>query len=185
LPGSDQSSLLGAALFYACGMRWPVVPLAHPAHPGEAVQAGPSKDAATLSTWWARIPYNVGLPAGCAFDVLDVPVGIGAAALSVLRATGDLTGPVLNVGDRYQFLVRTGASIEVFGTLDDAGVSPSELKLRYRGRGDVLVAPPSTLPHTTAHWVIEPDLARPQLPDALAVLPELVRAGLHTVRVNS
>jgi hypothetical protein len=189
-------------------MRWPVIPLAHPmprqplttgygcscgqraclqpgAHPIEAAQTGPSRDAATLSTWWARAPYNIGLPTGCALDVLDVPVGIGAVALGILRATGSTAGPVLNVGDRYQFLVRAGASIEVRATLDDAGLSASELRLRYRGSGDVLVAPPSTLPHTTTHWVIEPDLAKPELPDALAVLPELVRAGLRTVRVRS
>lgn len=208
LPGSDQSSLLGAALFYACGMRWPVIPLAHPvprqplatgygcscgqracllpcAHPSKDAAAGPSRDAATLSTWWEWAPYNVGLPTGYAADVLDVPVGIGAAALRILRVAGPAVGPVLNVRDRYQFLVRPGASVEVYATLEDAGLSPSELKLRYLGSGDILVAPPSTLPHTSTHWVIEPDLARPELPDALAVLPELMRAGRHTVRVSS
>ncbi|AHH97352.1 bifunctional DNA primase/polymerase [Kutzneria viridogrisea] len=207
-PEYSRSTLLGAALFYARGMGWPVIPLTHlvlrhslvtgcscgqitcarpSSHP---VDVGASREADTLSEWWSRAPYNLGLPTGQFVDALEVSAEAGAAVLRSLRTEGVALGPVLGLADRYQFLVKPGASISVYGALKALGQSAPQLKLRYLGLGDLLVAPPSMLPDQSVRWVVEPDLALRELPDALTLLPVLVRAassrhGDDTVRAFS
>jgi hypothetical protein len=194
-PESSQSTLLGAALFYARGMGWPVLPLTHRvpgrspvmgcscgligcalsrAHP---VDARASDELGTLMRWWNKEPYNVGIPTGRFVDALEVPAAVGAAVANSVHAASTDLGPVLAFGDRYQFLIRPGASIPVYGALRALGRPAAQFQLRYLGIGDLLVAPPSMLSEQAAHWVREPDLTMRDLPDALSVLLLLAQAA--------
>ncbi len=93
---------------------------------------------AEVRRWWRRWPAaNVGLATGLRFDVLDVDGPQGVAALRALsgRDPGDHAGPVARTGGGgWHLLFRpTGLGNRV-------GLRPG---LDWRGRGGLIVAPPS------------------------------------------
>lgn len=187
---ASRSTLLGAALFYARGMGWPVLPLTRLgrrrspvtgcscelscAHP---IDVCASDELETLTKWWTTEAYNVGVPTGRFVAALEVPASVGAAVPGSVHGASTDIGPVLALGDRYQFLIRPGASISVYGVLKALRQSAPQLQLRHLGIGDLLVMPPSRLPEKAASWVREPDLTRRKLPDALTVLSLLAQAA--------
>jgi hypothetical protein len=164
----SQATLLGAALFYARGMGWPVLPLSRLV--SRPVDAHASDEVGTLTRWWTEERYNVGIPTGRFVDALEVSASVGADVNTDI-------GPVLALGDRYQFLIRPSTAISVHSALKALGPTASQLQLRHLGLGDLLVVPPSVLPGQSAHWVREPDLTRRELPDALSVLSALAQAA--------
>jgi hypothetical protein len=125
-------------------------------------------DAAVVGEWWRRWPdANLGLPTGRRFDVLDLDGDQGVEALraTLSIAPTDHRGPVARTGGGGWHLLYapTGLSNRV-GLL--AGVD-------WRGRGGLIVAPPSH--HASGHrytWV------RP-LPATLPTVP----AGLQRLLV--
>ncbi len=93
---------------------------------------------AEVRRWWRRWPAaNVGLLCGAGFDVLDVDGPQGVEALRALfgRGPGEHSGPVARTGGGgWHLLVRpTGLGNRV-------GLRPG---LDWRGRGGLIVAPPS------------------------------------------
>lgn len=193
----DQSTLCGAALFYARCMGWEVTPLTYllgtsacasvcscghsgcgrpGAHRAVGVPNAPSRESRDLIPWWDRRPHNLGIPTGATVDALDVPAGIGAIALRRMWTLDIPLGPVLTSTDRYQFLVRPSSPV-TDGCMGAVRRSPAELDLRYLGVGDLLIAPPSMLPQGCVQWIGEPDAARRDLPDARNLLPILACAA--------
>ena len=69
-------------------------------------------DLDVIESWWeARPEANVILVTGRVFDVLDVPVPAGSAALARMDLTGTAVGPVAALGqDRMLFFVMTRGS---------------------------------------------------------------------------
>ncbi|MFD9941561.1 bifunctional DNA primase/polymerase [Nonomuraea sp. NPDC059022] len=67
-------------------------PGAHPLSPAWHLQA--TTDATQLTRWWQHEPdANVILPTGRVFDVFDVPLAAGLAALTRLDEAGSHSGP--------------------------------------------------------------------------------------------
>ena len=68
-------------------------PGAHPVSPAWQMQA--TVDQKIIRSWWQTRPEaSVILVTGRVFDVLDVPLTAGAAALADMETTGVTTGPV-------------------------------------------------------------------------------------------
>lgn len=205
--GSDQLAL--AALRYAA-LGWPVcagarptnshhratgracscdrigcpAPGAHPLSPAWKLQA--SADPAIVGQWWTTLPRaNVVLATGRAFDVLDVPVKAGIAALTRLSQAGVTPGPVaLSAQDRALFFVASRAALaeddEWWSCHLDClpEVVPAVAGLRWHCRDSYVLAPPSLLSNgLTAKWIIGPGAkSQGPLPDALRLLEFLADA---------
>lgn len=106
-------------------------------------------DADRIRAWWERHPTsNIGLPTGIAFDVIDIDVPKGVAALE-------------KIGDKSSHGLAATSSgglhiyIEPTGRTNGAGIYPG---VDYRGKGGYVVAPPSTLgpAHRTWSWINKP-----------------------------
>jgi hypothetical protein len=132
------------------------------------------KDATTnrarILAWWARHPQaNIGLATGRLFDVLDVDGPEGAQAIRALAATHGLhsTGPLVRTGGGgwHYYLVPTG-----LGNIHPRGLAHVD----WRGRGGLVVAPPSR--HASGHpyhWVDGRDLRTPPGPVPVLLLDRL------------
>jgi Bifunctional DNA primase/polymerase, N-terminal len=156
-------------------------PGAHPVSPTWQMQA--TVDTATIGQWWAARPdAGVILVTGRVFDVLDVPVDVGASALATIERAGITAGPVAAAGTRMLFFVTTrGAPVD-----EDEWWScrldcePENLttqgSLRWHCRDSYVLAPPSAGAGATgpARWIRDP--ADHPLPDALRLLEFLVDA---------
>jgi hypothetical protein len=182
---------LEAALSYARGLGWAVVPgcdqgskgrrcgradcLSAPPHPaGDQLDQPASSDETTIRRWWRRAPQApVLLPTGLRFDVLDIPADAADAALERVWMTGYKLGPVARtVSGRLLLWVRPGARL------------PAELHRRQpwpyaaeglhcHSGGEFVLAPPSN--GTT--WVRPPsEYTQPTLPHCADILPGLVHA---------
>ena len=151
-----------AALAYA-SWGWPVFPLL-PGQKRPATRRG-FKDATTdpdlIGTWWTQRPnYNIGLPTGVAFDVIDIdtPVGVGAYAELIAESSAGL-GPI---GDVHGIVVTANSGLHLYisptGEGNRAGIVPG---IDYRGVGGYVVAPPSTLGERAQgwSWISEPSPA--------------------------
>ncbi|WP_055479043.1 bifunctional DNA primase/polymerase [Sphaerimonospora mesophila] len=146
----------------------------HPLSPAWQLQA--TTDSALLTRWWRQDPEaNVILPTGRVFDVFDVPVTVGTAALAAMDAADFDSGPVAENGDRALFYVATRGAPEDedewWSCHLDAGPATIDATpgLRWHCRDSYVLAPPSTLPDDlTVRWIRPPD-GRP-LPDPLRVL---------------
>ena len=147
--------LLDAALYYA-SLGWPVFPL-KPRTKVPATRNG-FKDATTdadrVRAWWGRHPdANIGLPTGCAFDVIDVDVPEGVPALQrLLQAAVEVHGRVSTASGGVHFYVApTGRG----------NTASPDTGIDYRGAGGYVVAPPSTLgPRVRAWtWAVHPSPA--------------------------
>jgi hypothetical protein len=169
------SDLLDAALRYAAASI-PVMPLHHPSADrgcscrDEAACPSPGKhprllhglhDATcrpqVLRTWWRQWPSaNIGLATGTVLDVCDIDTSAGLGAVLDLLDVVRPAGP----------LVRTGSGWHLWFAASDL---PSRVALLpgvdWRGRGGLVVAPPSM--HATGvpyqfqqQWTAGADLPR-------------------------
>lgn len=134
--------LADSAVWYADQYGWAVFPLI----PGGKTPATPNgfKDATTdtgqIRRWWQQNPnYNIGLPTGGLFDVVDVDVPEGTFSWADLRDSGscpDIHGWVATPSGGWHVYVQpTGIGNKAGWVL---GVD-------FRGAGGYVVAPPSVL----------------------------------------
>lgn len=132
-------ALLQAALWYV-GRGISVFPL----KPGEKVPATRHgfKDATTdpeqVRAWWADTPaYNIGLPTGHMFDVIDIDGPPGYASLLEVRERELIPEQLLG-----KAITPRGCHLYVPATGDGnaAGLWPG---IDYRGKSGYCVAPPS------------------------------------------
>jgi hypothetical protein len=138
-----------------------------------------STSPAQVRGWWQRWPTaNVGLATGRRFDVLDVDGPVGEAALRALAQAGPVPsgGPLARTGGGWHVLLApTGAGNRV-------GLQPG---LDWRGRGGLIVAPPSWHASGAVYRWVRPLTA--ELPEAppglrrLLVPPRTQRATLPAV----
>jgi hypothetical protein len=135
-----------------------------------------STSPAQVRRWWRRWPTaNVGLATGRRFDVLDVDGPLGEAELCALAQAGVVPpgGPLARTGGGWHVLLApTGAGNRV-------GLRPG---LDWRGRGGLIVAPPSAHASGTRYrWVRPLTATLPQAPTGLRRLlapPPTQRATL-------
>ena len=155
-------------------------PGAHPVSPAWQMQA--TVDLNMIQGWWETRPEaNVILATGRVFDVLDVPVAAGSAALGEMEGAGAAVGPVAVLGqDRMLFFVMTrGAPADEDEWwscgLDCEPESVDVAGLRWHCRDSYVAAPPSRFPGgLTACWLRAPQ--EHPLPDALRLLEYLADA---------
>ncbi|SRR6266568_6993352 len=154
-------------------------PGAHPVSPAWQMQA--SVDLSVIQNWWETRPEaNVILVTGRVFDVLDVPVAAGSAALAQMEAAGAAVGPVAVLGqDRMLFFVITRGSPadedEWWSCGLDSEPESVVVGLRWHCRDSYVLAPPSRSADGLAARWLRPPRERP-LPDALRLLEYLVDA---------
>jgi hypothetical protein len=149
-------------------------------------------DPDVVGRWWAAAPEaNVILATGRVFDVLDIPITAGLAALDRMERSGTLPGPVAaTAGDRALFFVATRGAPSVPDewwschldrvpdTLLD-GETTDPAGLRWHCRDSYVLAPPSRHgADLAAYWMRAPD-GQP-LPDALRLLEYLADASEET-----
>ncbi len=154
-------------------------PGAHPVSPAWQMQA--TVDLNVIRGWWQTRPEaNVMLVTGRVFDVLDVPVAAGSAALEQMHATGTAAGPVALAGqDRMLFFVTTRGSPadedEWWSCGLDSEPESVVAGLRWHCRDSYVPAPPSRdASGAAARWLRSPQ--EHPLPDALRLLEYLVDA---------
>jgi hypothetical protein len=154
-------------------------PGAHPTSPAWQMQA--TVDLNTIHSWWETRPEaNVILVTGRVFDVLDVPVAAGSAALERMQAPGTAVGPVALAGqDRMLFFVTTRGSPadedEWWSCGLDSEPESVVAGLRWHCRDSYVPAPPSRdASGAAARWLRSPH--EHPLPDALRLLEYLVDA---------
>jgi Bifunctional DNA primase/polymerase, N-terminal len=154
-------------------------PGAHPVSPAWQMQA--TVDLNVIQSWWETRPEaNVILVTGRVFDVLDVPVATGSAALAQMIAAGTAVGPVAAFGqDRMLFFVLTRGSPadedEWWSCGLDSEPESVVQGLRWHCRDSYVLAPPSRYaPGLAGHW-LRPPQEHP-LPDAVRLLEHLVDA---------
>jgi hypothetical protein len=158
----------------SCGAADCAAPGAHPLDFAGVVPAGATLD--EVGEAWARVPgAAVMLPAGRAFDVLDVAARAGRRALVRLERMGVPLGPVSATPDgRCQFFVAPGAAGELPGLLYRMGWDDAELDLRCLGPGDHVTAPPSDRGGLgPVSWLRPPSLDGAALPEARLLLGTL------------
>jgi Bifunctional DNA primase/polymerase, N-terminal len=126
-----------------------------------------STSPAEVRRWWQRWPAaNVGLVTGARFDVLDLD---GPSGMEALRAALSQRDPIEHPGP----LVRTGGGgwhllYAPTGLGNRVGLVPGA---DWRGRGGVIVAPPSR--HASGRiyrWVHPPAGELPAVPEGLRLL---------------
>ncbi|MFD7918620.1 bifunctional DNA primase/polymerase [Streptomyces sp. NPDC059740] len=142
VPGARSVRSAGT-LTCSCAVPTCLQPGDHPLRYAAAVPGGATAQEA--EALWSQTPdAAVLLPAGRAFDVLDVPEAPGRAALCRLERMALPPGPVaLTPTGRVRFLVAPGAVEGLAGLLYRMGWDGAELDLRPLGRGDHVMAPPS------------------------------------------
>jgi hypothetical protein len=154
-------------------------PGAHPVSPAWQMQA--TVDLNVIQSWWETRPEaNVILVTGRVFDVLDVPVAAGSAALGQMTAAGRAVGPVAVLGqDRMLFFVLTRGSPadedEWWSCGLDSEPESVVQGLRWHCRDSYVLAPPSRYALGLAARWLQPPQEHP-LPDAVRLLEYLVDA---------
>jgi hypothetical protein len=181
VPQQRGSGETGSGRACSCDRVGCPAPGAHPLSPAWQRQA--TTDVAIVGHWWAEQPLaSILLVTGRSFDVLDVPVAAGMAALRQLERSGITPPPVaVSAWDRALFFVMTraaeGDDDEWWSChLDcEPDVLPEIAGLRWHCRDSYVVAPPSRLSNgTAARWLAEPGTA--PLPDSLRLLEVLADA---------
>ncbi|HEX5565729.1 MAG TPA: bifunctional DNA primase/polymerase [Streptomyces sp.] len=144
--------------------------------------------------WAVRPGVPSVLPCGTAFDVVSVPALFGRRVLDRLRAAGPGTGPAALHGGRMLLFAVPGTaqrlpallrwrewsgSPSAAGSVPGPGAETIPPLLCY-GLGDA-VAVPSPVPAgdarpSSTRWLVAPDVRRPWLPGAEALLWACVRA---------
>jgi len=199
LAGLGELSCAQAAQVYAA-LGFPVVPI-HTARPDgrsctcpDSTCSDPGKhprlrdwkrltstDAAVVGGWWRRWPdANPGLVTGRRFDVLDLDGDQGVEALCALLSITPLghPGPVARTGGGGWHLLYAST-----GLGNRVGLLPG---MDWRGRGGLIVAPPSR--HASGHrytWVRPLTATLPEVPAGLRRLlapPPAARTTLPPAR---
>ena len=154
-------------------------PGAHPVSPAWQMQA--TVDEKIIQGWWETRPEaSVILVTGRVFDVLDVPLAAGAAALAEMETAGLAVGPVAVVdpGRMLFFVVTRGAPAdedEWWSCGLDCEPESVVEGLRWHCRDSYVLAPPSRPgPGPGARWLRAP--GEHPLPDAVRLLEYLVDA---------
>jgi len=142
---TSRSELHEAARAYA-EQGWPVFPL-RPRDKRPATDNGfhdATTDVTQVDRWWGANPrYNIGLPTGHAFDVLDLD---GETALTRARAFPGFPpgyrhpGPVSLTGRGWHLLFAPT------GRKNGADLLGDQSKIDFRGAGGYIAAPPSIHP---------------------------------------
>src|SRR5580704_18084324 len=204
---AERQAPLGDVAAQYASMGWPVCLGAHPslgkraarepghacscdrvgcpapgAHPVSAAwQMQATVDLSVIQSWWETRPEaNVILVTGRVFDVLDVPVAAGSAALEQMQAAGTAVGPVALAGqDRMLFFVTTRGSPadedEWWTSGLDCEPESVVAGLRWHCRDSYVLAPPSRDASGAAARWLRPPQEYP-LPDALRLLEYIVDA---------
>ena len=181
----DRTRLRRVALRYA-EHRWPVIPGAYvaghrflcgrPACP--TVSCHPALDdwervgtaePGQVVGWWRHSPHSILFATGLAFDVLDLPAGLGERAMGAARLGALPAGPVaVTPTGRWMFLVRPGEPLHP--DLDEC------VDVVHHGRGSWIPAPPTRTPHGRVRWAVTPEQVQWRLPGAYAVQEVLAYA---------
>lgn len=148
----SEHPLLEAALWYGCqGIA--VFPL-RPNDKRPATTRGfhdASTDIAVIGAWWAACPeYNIGLPTGGTFDVIDVDPPVGPDSLAELESAGlvpEVIARVATPRGEHVYIRATG----------DGCTTALRPGVDYRGRGGYVVGAPSVIEAgawtiTAANW---------------------------------
>ena len=145
--------LADSARYYATHYRWPVFPL-KPGGKQPATTHGlkdATTDLATVGRWWNTNPnYNIGIPTGIHFDVIDIDTPFGPQSWAELpdNHRPRILGETLTANAGAHLLIAPT------GRPNRVGVRPG---IDYRGRGGYIVAPPSQIDHTRRWtWIIKP-----------------------------
>lgn len=146
--------LLEAALRYAA-WGWPVFPL-QPCAKRPATKHG-FKDATTepdrIRAWWAEADYNIGLPTGHLFDVIDIDPPAGAISLARMLEVEDSRTGIGPIPDVHGQVATASGGIHFYIPATDHGNAAGMLPgIDYRGVGGYVVAPPSTLGERGRSW---------------------------------
>ena len=144
-------ALRDAALWYATALGWPVFPCA----PGEKRPAtahgfkNATTNAEQINKWWKVNPmYNIGLPTGSEFDVIDVDGPEGLLAFGPFLDSDQFNILALALTPRGRHYLVPPA-----GERNKTNLLP---QVDYRGEGGYIVAPPSITPSGTYRWSIPP-----------------------------
>lgn len=149
IDAAERPTLRGSALYYSQSLGWPVFPLK--AGSKEPATLKGFKDATTnrrrIETWWNGNPnYNIGLPTGHAFDVIDVDPAHGGwqslAQLDESDVLPDIHGRVATAGGDDRLC---GVHLYIAPTGDKNGTNLMP-GIDYRGFGGYVVGAPSRLP---------------------------------------
>lgn len=142
---------LGSVALWYAENGWPVFPL-QPGRKEPATRNG-FKDATTdidqIKQWWGRdSDYNIGLPTGESFDVIDVDGELGMTSFVNLPegAVPDVHGKVSTPRGFHLYVLPEGKG-------NRAGVRPG---IDFRGAGGYVVAPPSRVDFKRYSWVMNP-----------------------------
>ncbi|ASZ74210.1 DNA primase/polymerase [Mycobacterium phage Squint] len=147
----------------AVGDKLPAIPTAHPKGDplrgvckGECGKFGhglydATTDPAQIRKWWGEAEYNIGIPTGHAFDVIDID---GAKGYQSLLELGDDVFPPIH-GKVSTVREDSGEHWYVLPTGDGnrAGVRPG---IDYRGAGGYVCVPPSRVGDKQYAWIIKP-----------------------------
>ncbi|MCF6523292.1 bifunctional DNA primase/polymerase [Streptomyces sp. JJ36] len=159
----------------SCGAERCAAPGAHPLDGAREIPPGATVDDA-VAAWTATPGAALLLPAGRAFDVLEVSESAGRRALVRLERMGLPLGPVaLTPHGRVWFLVAPGAARELPQLLYRMGWDDTGLDLHCLGEGDHITAPPSDLGGLgPVRWLRGPALdGAPRPPEARLLLGTL------------
>ncbi|MEV8309049.1 bifunctional DNA primase/polymerase [Streptomyces flavidovirens] len=171
----------------------------HPTTPAQVTPAGAAWLASattyprsTLSLWEAR-PTDPGvLPCGSVFDLVSVPAVFGRRMLDRLWADGPGSGPVATHRGRMLLFTSPGTAQRLPSLLaweewgrTGSAAEPSRIAaappVLCHGSGDAVTVPPLSAPDAPAgagpRWLVAPDVRRPWLPGAEAMLWACVRAA--------
>lgn len=136
---------------------------------------------------WAVRPTSPGvLPCGVLFDVVSAPVVTGRAMVEHLWSSGPGSGPVATHRDRVLLFAAPGTAGrlrrllswgEWSGDRGDEHGAETIPRLLCLGHGDTVTVPgPAVGGATGSRWLVAPEVRRPWLPPAEALL----RAYLST-----
>lgn len=146
-----KSVSLGASALWYAKRGWPVFPLA-PNTKQPATKNG-FKNATTdldqVRKWWTKNAwYNIGLPTGIKFDVIDIDGPEGIESLRTLEegVIPEIHGKVSTPRGFHLYVLPTGHG-------NRAGVATG---IDYRGEGGYVVGAPSRLDFKNYSWVTRP-----------------------------
>ncbi|MGW7053889.1 bifunctional DNA primase/polymerase [Streptomyces sp. NPDC054887] len=165
----------------------------HPAAPAQVTAAGAAWLASaaayprsTLSLWESR-PTDAGvLPCGSVFDVVSAPAMFGRRMLDRLWADGPGSGPVATHRGRMLLFTAPGTaqrlpSLLAWEQWGRGAARTTAVPVLCHGPGDAVTVPPLSAPDGPAgagpRWLVAPDVRRPWLPGAEAMLWACVRAA--------
>jgi hypothetical protein len=111
-------------------------------------------DTVKVELWWSHRRYNIGMPTGLRWNVLDVDGPAGFHSLGLLRENGALppiVGRVWTPGDRRK---GRGPGLHLYtpateGVINAAGIAPG---IDVRGLGGYVVVPPSVIDGRHYEW---------------------------------